>query len=199
MQSKSGTGSKNEADHTETAQNRCPYNALPLLPGSRVFLSDGSLRPLPLRNCPSSPPVSRLQYNGADTDSKTKQRRAVSRIGKGLNRMPITHIKRPTGRNRENWSDKRLRADPQIRKDYGDLLALYPDHPLRWKRNALACWLCDRGAKSRTDLNAMAVAYYQDKAFPLEDYTRFYRDIGYSLSGFIEVFGEALGLYAEAE
>jgi hypothetical protein len=118
--------------------------------------------------------------------------------------MPIAHIKRPTGRNRENWSNARLRADPAIRKEYGDLLDLYPDHSieyrngaLRWKRNALACWLCDRGANSRTDLNAMAIAYHQDKAFPIEDYTRFYRDIGYSLCGFIEIFGEELGLYTE--
>lgn len=115
--------------------------------------------------------------------------------------MPIAHLKRPTGRSRKNWSNARLRADSGIRKEYGDLLDLYPDHPieyrndaLRWKRNALACWLCDH-----TDLNAMAAAYQSRiPAFPLEDYTRFYRDIGYSLSGFIEVFGEELGLYAEA-
>jgi len=43
----------------------------------------------------------------------------------------------------------------------------------------------------------MAIAYHQDKAFPIEDYTRFYRDIGYSLCGFIEIFGEELGLYTE--
>ena len=120
--------------------------------------------------------------------------------------MPIAHIKRPTGKTRDNWSDARLRADKQIQKDYGDILALYPNHPIehtkgavRWKRNALACWLCDH-AGSTTDLNAMAIAFHSPlHAFPLGDYTRFYRDIGYSLSGFIEVFGEDLGLYGEGD
>lgn len=118
--------------------------------------------------------------------------------------MPIAHIKRPTGRSRENWSDRRIRADKQVQKDYGDLLSLYLDHPveyikgvLRWKRNALACWLCDN-AGPNTDLNAMAVAFRKrSSAFPLEDYTKFYRDIGYSLCGFIEVFGDDLGLYGQ--
>jgi hypothetical protein len=44
--------------------------------------------------------------------------------------VPIAHIKRPTGKTRDLWSDARLRADKQIQKDYGDILALYPNHPI---------------------------------------------------------------------
>lgn len=75
---------------------------------------------------------------------------------------------------------------------------------LRYKANPLVRWLTDRMGDShehhwmirREDapcptLNSMAVAFAQG-AFPLADYMQFYRDMGYSLSCFEEVFGEAL-------
>jgi hypothetical protein len=97
--------------------------------------------------------------------------------------------------------DQQLRSVPKIQEDYGDLLALYPDHPIsryngavRWVSNPLMRWIGHHGMI----MNDMAVAY-QHGIFSLDDYTKFYRDIGYSLSGFIEIFGEELKLCGEAD
>lgn len=48
----------------------------------------------------------------------------------------------------------------------------------------------------RVSLNDMAIGF-QRGAFSLEEYMAFYRGLGYSLDGFIEVFGERLGLFEE--
>lgn len=89
-------------------------------------------------------------------------------------------------------TDKQIRADFIMKKNYGDLFDKFPNHPvvlergvLRWKSNSLMCWLGD----TYTPYNAMAIAY-QRKQFSIEDYMKFYRDIGYSLCGFAEIFGD---------
>lgn len=59
---------------------------------------------------------------------------------------------------------------------------------IRYQANRLVKWLFDSG---NLDLNAMRVAYIYG-AFSKEEYMQFYRDLGYSLSGFEEVFSEEL-------
>jgi hypothetical protein len=71
---------------------------------------------------------------------------------------------------------------------------------LRFKAKALVEWIVDRFGDAHDyhwcarheetpcpTLNSMAVAAAQ-KAFPLAEYKQFYRDMGYSLCGFSEVF-----------
>ena len=68
------------------------------------------------------------------------------------------------------------------------------DHPvvmdkhgvLRYKASPIHGWLCDH-----IDLNEMSVAYQQG-AFGRDEFMQFYRDIGYSLGGFEEIWGEEL-------
>lgn len=75
----------------------------------------------------------------------------------------------------------------------------------RWKKNALACHILEgaafhtppawRGAMHNKvllgglDLNELFTCFHRG-AFPVEEYMKFYMQIGYSLSGFIEVFGD---------
>lgn len=97
---------------------------------------------------------------------------------------------------------KRLvpRDDKALVSDYADLMATQPPDAVviedlngvyRWQEDGLIRWLSDI---DQLDLNAMCVAF-QRGAFTLDEYMRFYRGLGYSLSGFIEIFGDHLGLY----
>ena len=94
-------------------------------------------------------------------------------------------------------SDAGLRNNAEVLECYGDLLA-ESDHPIykdehgtiRWVPNRLIRWLTDayRGTEPYGGiLNHMAVAYQQG-LFSLSEYKEFYREIGYSLSGFSEIF-----------
>lgn len=73
--------------------------------------------------------------------------------------------------------------------------ATLTDHPivrdadgtLRYQQNPLIRWLCDE-----IDLNRMWVEYRRHHTWTQEQFMQFYRDIGYSLSGFEEIWGEAL-------
>jgi hypothetical protein len=58
------------------------------------------------------------------------------------------------------------------------------DGTVRWVPTTLGRWLGDR-----TDFNEMRIAYDRG-AFTLEEYKEFFRNLGYSLSGFVEVFGD---------
>lgn len=60
------------------------------------------------------------------------------------------------------------------------------DGVLRYKESQLMSWLC-----GHVNLNDMRIAYDRGK-FSLGEYMQFYRDIGYSLCGFEEIFGEEL-------
>lgn len=58
---------------------------------------------------------------------------------------------------------------------------------LRYAANPLICWL-----QERVSINDMWIAYARSGAWTREQFMQFYRDIGYSLSGFEEVWGEEL-------
>lgn len=53
---------------------------------------------------------------------------------------------------------------------------------LRYKQKPLMRWLADAVC-----LNEMCIAYARGK-FSLEEYMQFYRDMGYSCSGFMDIF-----------
>lgn len=89
------------------------------------------------------------------------------------------------------------RYDQVLRTEYGDLMKKLDWPPVvedsagvyRFQPNALFRWSVDEGG---LDLNRMAMAYGQGK-FTLEEYMEFYRGLGYSLCGFMEIFAEHLG------
>ena len=68
------------------------------------------------------------------------------------------------------------------------------DHPvvldshgvLRYEANTATRWACDH-----SDLNELWMAFYRGE-IALWDLVEFYRDIGYSLQGFDEIWGERL-------
>jgi len=57
---------------------------------------------------------------------------------------------------------------------------------LRYETKPIIRWLSDH-----VDLNKMWIAY-REGAFSRDEFMQFYRDIGYSLGGFEEVWGEEL-------
>jgi hypothetical protein len=65
----------------------------------------------------------------------------------------------------------------------------------RYEQNRLIDWLWRSG---KVDLNVMRIAYCHG-AFSREEYMQFYRDMGYSLSGFEEIFGEELDKMEEEQ
>jgi len=70
-----------------------------------------------------------------------------------------------------------LSAHPIVMTDIGTI---------RYKTNNAIRWCCDH-----IDLNEMCIAFNYG-AFTEEEYMQFYRDIGYSLCGFEEIFGDAM-------
>lgn len=89
---------------------------------------------------------------------------------------------------------------PERDVDHADVPEFYQfqlsltDHPVicdeagvyRYKVNKLARWLADK-----VGLNDMWVAYFGGR-FTQEEFMQFYRDIGYSLGGFEEIWAETL-------
>lgn len=82
-------------------------------------------------------------------------------------------------------------------KDYRRLMDLLPPDveivesmsgTYRFRADSLVRWLVD---SKRIDLNQMCIDFQRGR-FTLDDYMRFYRGLGYSLCGFIEIFGEYL-------
>jgi hypothetical protein len=67
------------------------------------------------------------------------------------------------------------------------------DHPVNYNENNLGDAPFDhigmQSARARTDLNELWRDFGNEK-FPLEELIKFYMGIGYSLSGFWEVFGD---------
>jgi hypothetical protein len=89
------------------------------------------------------------------------------------------------------------RNDPVLVKHYSDLMEVQPldaqvveddEGVYRWREDKLIRWLVD---SEEVDLNKVSIAYQIGK-FTLQEYMKFYRGLGYSLSGFIETFGEHL-------
>lgn len=65
----------------------------------------------------------------------------------------------------------------------------------RFRAKDLILWAVDHGG---VNLNSMCIAFQQG-AFSLEEYMEFYRGLGYSLCGFIDIFGEHLWPEEEGE
>jgi hypothetical protein len=65
---------------------------------------------------------------------------------------------------------------------------------LRYAINPLVRWLEDH-----VSLNDMWIAYRRTGAWTREQFMQFYRDIGYSLNGFEEIWGEELEEMEESE
>jgi hypothetical protein len=99
-------------------------------------------------------------------------------------------------------SDAGLRNNAEVLEYYGDLL-LESKHPIyrdehgtiRWVPNKLLRWVADECKRLPEGgiFNTMTVAFQRgifsnNPAFSLEEYKEFYRDIGYSLCGFSEIF-----------
>lgn len=104
---------------------------------------------------------------------------------------------------RVSHNEMRL-ADPNYRWQ----LAI-SDHPiiedengvLRYEANPVVQWVVDREqtkpALARYLLNDMAIAHSGGR-LPLAPYMQWYRDMGYSLAGFDEVFGSKVeGLFSD--
>lgn len=58
---------------------------------------------------------------------------------------------------------------------------------LRYQKNPLIAYL-----QEQADLNEMWIIYRKYHTWTQEQFMQFYRDIGYSLHGFEEIWGEAL-------
>ena len=123
--------------------------------------------------------------------------------------MPIANLahKDKTGSLTAKSTDKQIRANKGIRKEYGDLLDMYPDYPvemtdggsnlvLRWNRNIIIDKIFNM---KMMDLNLLWATMNQQSKEEIEDLSTVYRMMGYSLCGFIEVFGDLLHLYGEDE
>lgn len=79
------------------------------------------------------------------------------------------------------WAERQVSiTDHSIVKD--------EEGTLRYQENTLITWLHDI---YHIDMNNLWVAYRR-KVFTRDEFMQFYRDIGYSLSGFEEVWGDAL-------
>ena len=80
--------------------------------------------------------------------------------------------------------------DSVLQESYGPILAACPNaefvkddnNVYRFRRKCLANWLCDH-----TNLTELRLAYLRGQV-PRDEYMQFYQDIGYSLSGFWDVF-----------
>ena len=116
--------------------------------------------------------------------------------------MPLARINTSTSFDNLTTAstDAEIRANKQIRRNYGALLDKYPDHPvvligtddarcLRWKANTVVALMTDHQSTNRIDLNKLWQDFI-DKQLPIEDMATVYRMMGYSLCGFQEVFGE---------
>lgn len=88
---------------------------------------------------------------------------------------------------------ERIVPRKEVKKDYLDHV-LISDHPIiedkngifRYKAKPMMIWLCDQ-----IDLNVMW-RQFQYGTFSRDEFMQFYRDIGYSLCGFEEVWGGAM-------
>lgn len=92
------------------------------------------------------------------------------------------------------------RTDPILVEHYADIMAVFPDAEfvktpddvIRFRENKLFAWILDKamdGEKGRLSLNDVARAYFKGE-FSMDRLMDFYQGIGYSLSGFLDIFHE---------
>ncbi len=89
--------------------------------------------------------------------------------------------------------------DPHLVEHYSDYLALFPDAcfvqdkhgTYRFKENKVVSWLL-----ANTSLNNIVIAYqggaHHEGSVSMDELMMLYQDIGYSLSGYGDVFGEEM-------
>ena len=89
--------------------------------------------------------------------------------------------------------NERLRQDPALIEHYGFILDRYPDHEIestcgviRWKPKPLTVSLWTIAKVNGTSLEALWAASERGE-ISTEDLAQFYREIGYSLSRFMEL------------
>lgn len=91
-----------------------------------------------------------------------------------------------------------LRTDRTLVNHYADVLQVFPDAEfvmdgkvLRFRPKGIVNWLLNdvRSGGAGVDLNEMAKAY-QLGHFSMDEYMEFYQGIGYSVSGFLDIFHE---------
>lgn len=102
---------------------------------------------------------------------------------------------------RVTWKRVVPRDDPFLKEHYPWMLDHAPEHDIvemkdgiyRWKPNELQRHLADVCC-----LNDLCTAYHEGK-FTTEQYQKFNRDMGYSLSGYDEIWGDILWPQEEEE
>lgn len=109
--------------------------------------------------------------------------------------------RRYNDRGRKLRKDEKLvpRDDPRLVRDYPDIVAVFPhaefvstreegiDNPvLRFRENKLTRWLVDSG---QVDLTNLSIEYERG-LFSIDEAMEFWQGLGYSLSGFLEIFGD---------
>lgn len=120
----------------------------------------------------------------------------VSGIEEMLRQPFGAHVKRPRKPPQEEPTEVPVpKDDPLLVREYAKLMSMLPNCQVvkdgsvyRFKRNRLYRWLSDR-----IDLNELWISYY-NKEVRLKEIVAFYQGMGYSLSGFEEVFGGLVDL-----
>lgn len=89
----------------------------------------------------------------------------------------------------EDWPESLL-WQAQFAKDH----PVYRDQEnvLRYEPNPLIMWMLEH-ANGQISLNDMWIAFLRGDTFTRDEFMEFYRDIGYSLSGFDEIWGKYIG------
>lgn len=99
----------------------------------------------------------------------------------------------------ENTNES-LRQDPHTVKYYGEVLDRYPDHEIvrengivRWKPKQTTLMLWNLLRENNISIERLWSAY-SNGTLPIEELAQFYREIGYTLGGYIELFAIPLKL-----
>lgn len=106
--------------------------------------------------------------------------------------------------NGAEWRYPTNKEKDEIDKNYPNLFALsyVMNHDIvydrmgvvRWKANRLSLWIWDIFKLHKIPdigfFNYMAITSQLEDAFSLEEYVKFHMEVGYSLSGFMELFGK---------
>ena len=96
--------------------------------------------------------------------------------------------------------NEQLRQEPNTIKYYGEILDRYPNHEIiqekgivRWrpKQTTLLLWTLLR--ENNVSIDRLWSAYASG-LLPVEELAQFYREIGYTLGGYMELFTIPLNL-----
>lgn len=97
-------------------------------------------------------------------------------------------------------TNETLRQDPAVIEAFGDVLDRYPNHEImrtggivRWKPKKITLHLRDLLKEGQISMDKLWSGYSRGD-IPVEEMAQFYREIGYTLGGFMELFEIPLGL-----